>query len=159
MSLENVERHRRFVEAFVARDADAILEFCDPEIELHSAFTAIGGAVYRGHEGIRRWHRDLDEAWDDMEISGETYFDLGDDVLIFYVLAGRRPAESGVEVGMENALVATWRDGRMTYFKVFRERDEALSELGLSHDALAAARVVGLRPRTCRRARAPRRPR
>ena len=97
--------------------------------------------IYRGKEDIRRWHRDLDEAWEDMEISEETYFDLGDKVLVFYLLKGRG-RQSGVEVRMENALVATWRDGRMTYFKVFRERDDALSELGLSRAELASARVA-----------------
>src|SRR5450755_2901951 len=60
MSDENVELLRRWIEAFNAREIDAIIAHCDPSIELHSVFAAAGGAVYSGHDGLRRWQRDLE---------------------------------------------------------------------------------------------------
>lgn len=49
MSQENVELHRLANEAFNRRDLEAYIAFCDPQIELHSAVTVPGGAVYHGH--------------------------------------------------------------------------------------------------------------
>lgn len=135
MSLEHIELHRQVVIAFNARDLEGFLRYCHPSIELHSVFAAVGGAIYHGHDGIRKWFRDFDDSWEDVTAGEETYFDLGDDILAFYVLRGRG-RQSGVQVEMENALVARWVDGRMTYFRVYREREEALSDLGVSLEEL-----------------------
>jgi hypothetical protein len=51
MSQENVELHRRAVEAFNTRDVEKFIALCDPEIELHSAVTVPGGAIYYGPTG------------------------------------------------------------------------------------------------------------
>ena len=53
MSQENVELHRRAIQAFNARDIEAFIAYCDPGIEWHSTFAAVGGAIYHGHDGIR----------------------------------------------------------------------------------------------------------
>jgi ketosteroid isomerase-like protein len=136
MSRENVEGQRGVVEAFNARDIEAFIAFYDPEIEFHSAFAAVGGAVYQGHDGLRKWHRDLQDVWgDEIRIEVEAYFDLGDDVLTFYALHGRG-RHSGVEVAMPNASVATWRDGLIVHFKVYAHREDALTDLGFSEDEL-----------------------
>ena len=136
MSEQNIELHRGLVEAFNARDIDAFIGFCDASIEFHSAFAAVGGAVYHGHDGLRRWHRDFEDAWgDEVGVEVDAYFDLGEDVLAFYVLHGRG-RQSGAEVAMPNALVATWRDGLIVYFKVYAHREDALSDLGVSEEAL-----------------------
>ena len=105
MSLRNVELHRRTVEAFNARDIEAWIAFCDPEIELHSAVTVPGGAVYHGHDGVRKWHRDLEDAWgDELHVEAEAFFDLGEHTLTFHILRGRG-RHSGAEVAMPAAHV------------------------------------------------------
>jgi hypothetical protein len=63
VSEENVELHRQANDAFNTRDVEAYIAFCDPEIELHSAVTGPGPAVYNGHEGVRKWHADMTEAF------------------------------------------------------------------------------------------------
>jgi hypothetical protein len=57
---DNVERPRRAVEAFNAREPDAMLIYFDPSIEFPSTFAAVGGGVYREQDGLRRWHGDLE---------------------------------------------------------------------------------------------------
>jgi hypothetical protein len=137
VSERNVELHRRAVEAYNARDTEAFISLCDSSIEVHSVFAAIGGTVYHGHDGVRKWHRDLDEAWGDaFRVEPEAFFDLGEHALMFSVLHGRG-RESGVEVEMPNAQVATLRDDLIVYFKVYIHREDALSDLGVSGDALA----------------------
>jgi uncharacterized protein len=128
----NVDLHRRSVEAFNTRDVENFIPFCDPDIELHSAVTAPGGATYRGHDGVRQWYRDLADGWGgDLRIEPEAYFDLGDETVTFHVLHGRGH-QSGADVAMPAAHVCRWRDRLMVYFRGYSDRDEALRELTAS---------------------------
>jgi ketosteroid isomerase-like protein len=136
VSEENVELHRRLYEAFNARDADSLVALCDPGITVQSAFAAVSGTVYHGHDGVRRWHGDLAEAWgDDIRVEAEAYFDLGEHALAFDVLHGRG-RQSGAEVALPAAAVTRWRDGQCVYFKAYAHREDALRDLGVSQDAL-----------------------
>ena len=136
MSDQNVERDRRAVEAFNARDMASFLALCDPEFEVHSVFAAVGGAVYYGHDGVRSWWRDLEDAWgDEIRIESEAFFDLGEHTLAFQVLHGRGQ-QSGVDVAMPSAHVTRWRNGVMVYLKVYVHREDALRDLGVSEEAL-----------------------
>jgi ketosteroid isomerase-like protein len=136
LSEQNVELHRRLIDAYNARDTEAFIALCDPEIAVHSSFAAPGGAVYRGHHGVRKWHRDLEEAWgDDFSVEPEAFFDLGDDTLMFAVLHGHG-LQSGVEVEMPNAQVARLRDDLIVYLKVYMHREDALADLGVTEDEL-----------------------
>ena len=136
MSRENVELHRRAVEAFNGHEVEAFIALCDPSIEAHSVFAAVGGAVYHGHDGLRRFFRDARDAWGDaIRIEPEAYFDLGENTLLFQVLYGHGK-QSGVEVTMPVAQVARWRDGLCVLFKGYGEREDALSDLGVGEDDL-----------------------
>jgi hypothetical protein len=136
MSERNVELFRRYIEAFNARDIEALIVYCDPSIELHSTFAAVGGAIYRGHEGVQTWQRDLDEAWgDEIRLVPEAYFDLGEHTLTFQMLRGRG-RHSGAEVAMPIAGVARWRDDLLVYTKAYVHREDALRDLGVSEDEL-----------------------
>jgi hypothetical protein len=45
MSRDNVELHRRIYRALNGRDEQGLVALCDPSIEVHSVFAAVGGAV------------------------------------------------------------------------------------------------------------------
>jgi ketosteroid isomerase-like protein len=135
MSRENVDLFRRTIEAYNARDIDAFIALCDPDAEFHSSFAGVG-AVYRGHEGLRKWHRDLEETWGgEIRFEPEAFFDVGDYTLTLGVLRGRGQS-SRVEVETADVLVARWRDGLIVYFKSYASKEEALSDLGVSEDEL-----------------------
>jgi hypothetical protein len=59
MSERNVELYRRLLEAFNARNIEAIIAYVDPSIEFHSTFAAVGAAVYHRHDGMRSHDPDL----------------------------------------------------------------------------------------------------
>jgi ketosteroid isomerase-like protein len=136
MSRENVELHRRAGEAFNTRDVEAYIAFCDPRVELHSAVTGPGYAVYYGHAGVRKWHRDLTDAFGgEVWLEPQAYFDLGEHTISFHVLRGRG-AQSGADVHTPAAHVCRWRQGRIVYFKGYLDREDALKELDVSEEAL-----------------------
>jgi uncharacterized protein len=136
MPQENIELHRRVVEAFNTRDVERFIAFCDPKIELHSAVTVPGGAVYHGHEGVRKWYRDLEDAFgSDVQLEPEAYYDLGEQTITFHLLHGRG-RQSGAHIAERFAHLHRWRDGRIVHFQGFSRREEVLTELGLTEEAL-----------------------
>jgi ketosteroid isomerase-like protein len=135
MSERNVELARRVTEAFNA-SIDAFIAYCDPSIEFHSTFAAVGGAVYHGHDELRSWQRDLGDAWAEIRLEPEAFFDLGDERTLGFVVVRGRGKHSGVEVAMPTANVARWRDGLIVYLKAYAHREDALSDLGVTEDEL-----------------------
>jgi len=90
MSRDNVELHRQHLEEFNERDIAALIAHSDPHVEIYSTFAAVGGAVYHGHDGMRNWLADLDEAWGtELRVTPEAYFDFGEQTLAFNMLHGR----------------------------------------------------------------------
>ena len=137
MSEHNVELHRRLVAAANAHEPEESFRLFDRQIEFHSRFASVGAVtVYRGHDGLRRYRRDLYDAWgEDLRVEAEAYFDLGEQTLVFYTVHGRG-RHSGAETSMWFANVARWRDDLCTYWKAYVDRDEALRELGVTEDEL-----------------------
>jgi len=133
---QNVERMRGMYAAINARNTDALVALCDPSVEVQSVFAAVGGAVYGGHDGVRRWQGDLEEAWGGgFRVEANAYFDLGEHTLVFAVLRGRG-GQSGVEVAMPATGVARWRDGLCVFHKAYVQKEDALRDLGVSEDEL-----------------------
>ena len=136
MSEQNVELHRRALEAFHARDVEAFIACLDPSVEYHSVMTVPGGAVYHGHDGVRTYFGDFKDAWgDEFRVEAEAFFDLGEHTLPFYAIHGRGQ-QSGAEVAMPGAQVCSWSANLMVYGKAYVHREDALTDLGVSEDAL-----------------------
>jgi ketosteroid isomerase-like protein len=141
MSKRNVELTAGTVAAFNRRDIEALIAYCAPEVEFHSTFAAVGGALYHGHDGVRSWHRDLEEAWGgDIRVEVEAYFDLGESTLVFYAMQARG-RQSGAEVWMPAAQLLRWRDGLMIEFRGYPSRAAAVADLGVSPDDLRPVEV------------------
>jgi ketosteroid isomerase-like protein len=136
VSRENIKLWREWLRLFNRRDIEGLITLCNPAVEFHSVFAAVGGAVYHGHDGLRKWHHDLEEAWGaDISLDIEAYFDLGEHTLTFFTYRARG-RHSGADVTTPATTVATWRDGLVTYVKVYLHREDALDALGVSEDEL-----------------------
>jgi ketosteroid isomerase-like protein len=134
MSQENVESFKRASEAVGRRDVKALLEEVDPEVEWHPALLAsvAGGAtVYRGHEGVRGWLRDFDEAFPETRYEYSQIRDLGDRVVgIGHLWA--RGKTSGVETDSPLGYVVDFRSGKVIRVRTYLDHNEALEAAGLS---------------------------
>ncbi len=129
MSQENVEVAHRAWEAFHRDDIDGFLTCIDPEVEWHSLMQEMDGVAH-GHAGVRRWWTSLFAAFPDWRPSIVDVRDLGDFVL-FHARAVGRGAASGAVVQEDFWQVAEVRGGRIVWYRVFRNEEEALEAVGL----------------------------
>ena len=136
MSRENVEIVRRVYDAAARRDAGAVFELYDPEVELDdSRLHIVGGVgagsdVYRGHDGLRRFFRQWHEAWENIDYDFDELIDAPEEKVIAVVTRRGRGRASGAEVEVPLALVWTVRDGRVLRVVWFPSLDEALEAVG-----------------------------
>jgi ketosteroid isomerase-like protein len=134
MSQDNVEAFKRAIQAYNRRDIDAFLEEIDPEVEWHGALQALlesEATMYRGHEGVRKRVRDIDEALADIRLELPEIRDLGDRLVAIGRLRARGKA-SGAETESPFGCVVEWRNGKATRLLSFLSRNEALEAAGLS---------------------------
>ena len=134
MSSQTVDLARTGYAALAAGDLDRVLEIIDPEItiEVHTGRPDLPETqTLHGHAGFRENIGALLEVFEDIEVTPESFTDLGDRLLVEVHTVGHGRA-SGIRI--ENRIVHIWtmRDGRAVRFQVFGTRQEALDELGLS---------------------------
>ena len=131
MSQENVDLALAAVDAVARMDGDRLLELTHPEVEWHSFLAQLGeGGVYRGHEGMRAYARDLRDAWE--VFSGEVQGALAVGEIVVLVSQLRyRGKGSGVDTESPAGHVVKFREGRIVHMRSFREPEAALEAVGL----------------------------
>jgi ketosteroid isomerase-like protein len=133
MSQGNVEVFKRAFDAINRRDAEALLSELDPEVEWHGAILiAMGGdrTVYRGHEGVREWLRDLYETLSEFHADYPEILDLGDRTVAIGVVRGRGRA-SDAEIESPHGTVVEFKDGKGIRIRTYLDPKEALEAAGL----------------------------
>jgi ketosteroid isomerase-like protein len=128
MSEEHVERHHESIDAVNRRDLDAFLALMDGEVEAVSRIVAVEGGL-EGHNGIRHWWDSWFETFPDYEIEVVGMRDLGD-VTIATISAVGHGAGSALPFEDNVWLACRWRDGKCTWWQVFRAEAEALEAAG-----------------------------
>ena len=134
MSQENVEAFKRGIEAYNRRDVEALLEVHDPDVEWHPVLQVLLGGeatVYRGHDGIREFVRDLDEAFAEAHIEVSETRDMGDRLVAIGRLHARGKA-SGADTESPIGYVADFKNGKAIRIRSWLDPKEALEAAGLS---------------------------
>jgi len=132
MSQENVEVVKSLFAAFAERDFDTAAIVMHPQVEIRPAI--VGGperTVYRGLDGNRQFWDDIDAAWSEFVIEVEEFRDLGEQVLALGRATAHAPG-SDITLDQAGGWVADLRDGRISRFRSFSTRQEALEAAGLS---------------------------
>jgi ketosteroid isomerase-like protein len=113
MSEADLATFRRFHEAWTAGDLETVLSLVEPDVvvrPLHGLmFTRM---EFRGHEGIREWHREMTDPYDRFEAIVEEAHDQPGGVVGLLTLVGYRGEEGlharvGVVCEMRDARIAT----------------------------------------------------
>ena len=131
MSQEHVELASQVLDALNRQDLSRLIALTGPEIEWHSFFAELGeGGVYHGHAGTRQYVRDLSDAWEIVRIDVDDGLGVGD-IALFVGRVHYRGRTSGVETESPAGWILKVRDGRVVYFRAFREPEQALKAVGL----------------------------
>jgi ketosteroid isomerase-like protein len=130
MSQENVAVVRRALAALDRRDVEAYLEVASPQIELINPTSSLEGPI-TGHEGIRRFFRDLWTFSEASQFQVEEIRAVGGRVLAFFVLT-TRGRMSEIETSVPLAGVYDIEDGKVRRAHIFADRTQALQAVGLA---------------------------
>ena len=135
MTSQNLNLATEIVDAVARRDVPRLIELTDPDVEWRPFATGLmEEGVYRGHDGIRQYVRDLDDAWELLRADVDDGLTIGATAL----LVGRlryRGRGSGVETENAAGWVIQFRDGKLISMRAFRDPEHAIQALGLSRDA------------------------
>jgi ketosteroid isomerase-like protein len=97
----------------------------DPEVEwLPAAQSLLATGSYHGHEGVRRFWKDLLSAWEEYLPAPEEFLDFGDQVVVIMRIRAR--SGRGIEINETWSGLFTLRDERVVRFQGFTDRNGAL---------------------------------
>jgi hypothetical protein len=117
----------RFIDAFNRRDAEGLVELCDPQVDFRPTALVGDRLVYRGHDGLRRWVSELDQALVQHQVRVREVREIDPDRLLVV---------SEVRVDGEllspSAMVATIdEDGMIVQARAYLSDEQLLIDLGL----------------------------
>jgi ketosteroid isomerase-like protein len=116
-------------EAWSRRDIDALVAVVHPDAEARPILGAnIGVSVYRGHEGLREWFRDLHQEWETFQTRVTRIEERGERALLTIDVHARGRA-SGVVIEGDLYHLVELRDGMILRLEAFRDKDAAMRAL------------------------------
>jgi ketosteroid isomerase-like protein len=135
---------RRLFDAFSVRDADALLEVLDPQIEFFGPTATVlhDGRCYRGHEGMRRYLRDAEMLWEELDLEPQQLREIGNHVVVLGHVRAR--ARDGFEIDAPAAWVWRVEGERITWGCAYGDPDQmppSLQEEGRGAPEFDAARL------------------
>jgi ketosteroid isomerase-like protein len=127
MSSENAEVLRRTVEAAGRKDYQAVLADLDPEVEIDD--TDIPEST--GKDSFLEWLARWDQAWESWRLEDVAVRAAGDDraIALFRIVATGKG--SGIELSRLDALVASFRGGKVVKLGYYNDQALALEDVGL----------------------------
>lgn len=80
---------------------------------------------------VRQFFEDLLEAFEEVVVQPEKFFDSGERIVAFVTLRSR-PSSSSAVMEIRIGHIWTMRDGKAVQLEIFPEREKALEAVGLS---------------------------
>jgi ketosteroid isomerase-like protein len=130
MSEENVEIVRAAFEHF-RRTGEISLDFMAPDVVLDNSNGIIDPGMHRGLESVAEYIVALGDIWSRQTVEPDELIAVGADRVVVaqrIISTGR----DGIEVVARTAGVFTLERGKITHWKTFQTKQEALEAAGLS---------------------------
>jgi ketosteroid isomerase-like protein len=128
-----IEQVRALLAAFQRRDLDAIIELVHPRLAFFAPTALIAprpySDLYRGPDGVRDYFRDVASVWEELKIAPQEFRAGPDGVVALGDVDGR--TRSGEVHRHPVAWACKFRDERIVWARVYRNRDDALTDIGL----------------------------
>jgi ketosteroid isomerase-like protein len=128
---ENVEAVKRAYAAMERGDIPAVLELCDPEVELDNSNAVFDATVFQGHEGSVTFFSRTADMWQSQRWEAQEITPVGEDQVLVpqrIVSVGR----DGVETVAHSANLLSLRDGKAVHIKTFQTKADAMEAAGLA---------------------------
>jgi ketosteroid isomerase-like protein len=112
--------------AFAERDVEAMLAHLHPDCEFIAVTADHAGRAepYRGHDGVRRYFRDVAEVWDELRVVPTDFRQNGDRVLVTGRVSARSPSRI---VAGTTGWIWRLRDGVVEYVRVYPSAADAMA--------------------------------
>ena len=130
MSQENVDNFLEAAEALNRGDMERVLKGYDEDVVIEPRVSELEGA-FVGPEGVKEFMTGLADPWEVFRTHFSDVRDLGNRVLAIGTQTTVARG-SGIEQETPLAIVATYRNGLITHFKDYGEKELALEAVGLS---------------------------
>ena len=130
MSQENVEIVARLVDAWNQANVEAMLALFDPECEVIFPPEVPEPGPFHGHTELREWAEGFLAAWESHHAEVVELIEADHSIVAILRLIGRGSG-SGIEMDETDAHVFTFRDEKVTRWRNFSDRSEALEAAGL----------------------------
>jgi ketosteroid isomerase-like protein len=136
MAEQNQEIFRRILAAFNEGGLEAAVEFFDEDVEVYDPGLPAGTRI-RGPEDVLRVIGEMLTGFERMQVTDFELIPIGDRVLALIHTAGHGEGRFGrVDVENRSAHAMTFRDGRITYWRLYDDQKEALADIGLDPSAV-----------------------
>src|SRR4051812_40472872 len=131
MPQADIETLRFTYEALNRGDWDSALRATHPDFELKAPDRMMRAGTYRGAAAARQFFEDLLEAFEEVVVQPEKFFESGERIVVFVSLRSR-PSGSSAVMEIQIAHIWTMHDNRAVQLEIFPERELALEAVGLS---------------------------
>ncbi|MDP9189660.1 MAG: nuclear transport factor 2 family protein [Actinomycetota bacterium] len=130
----NVETFKRIVAAFNEGGMDAALEYFAEDVEFYDP-DLLGGEPIRGREALSQALAPMLDSWESIAVKDFEFVPTGDRVVAMVHVRGLGVGRLGeMEVEMRDAHIMTFREGKVSYWRLYLDRREALADAGLAPD-------------------------
>jgi ketosteroid isomerase-like protein len=112
--------------AFAERDVEAVIARLHADCEFIAVTSDHAGHTepYRGHDGVRRYFRDVAEIWDELRVVPSDFRQNGEQVLVTGRVSARSPARI---VAGTTGWIWRLRDGLVDYVRVYPSAADAMA--------------------------------
>jgi ketosteroid isomerase-like protein len=132
MSPSNIEVVRAVVTEFNRGDFAAAMEMCTEDVVFDWSRRMLDGEVVTGREETLRFLQGVMEIFDEIHIPAEELTDLGGGVVLLVGTARFKGRASGLDVEAAAANLWTVRDGKISNFRFYQNKEDALEDAATS---------------------------
>jgi ketosteroid isomerase-like protein len=130
MSEENVDRLRTAVDAFNKRDGTTFDRLLAGDAEIVPVRAALEGTTYRGQGAGSQYCTAVDETWESLTWEVDEIRGVGELAVAVGHIRGKG-RQTGATIDTSGGWVAQFRDGLITRFRTYTNREDALEAAGL----------------------------
>jgi ketosteroid isomerase-like protein len=136
-TLTNVEIFECVIEAFNRDGVEGVLPYYTDDVEVYDPDLPPG--TYRGREAVSRVIEMLISGFEAVEIREFRLLPAGDRVVALLHTHSKGERDE-LEVETRDAHTITFRDGKITYWRLYLDQAEALTDAGLDPELASAAK-------------------